>query len=97
MITAVIYNGIGLQLLALQKEGDNFLPDLSKDNKGANWFDEETQLLWMVIGGGDPVDIKTSPLVVVTFGVPAQTVDEFFGEKMARELCSILEYSSIKN
>ena len=80
----------------LQLEGDEFLPDLSTDAKGANWFDRDTKLLWMVIGGGDPVDIKTSPLVVVTFGVPAQTVDEFFGEKMVENFAAFFNIPASK-
>jgi hypothetical protein len=56
----------------------NFLPDLSTDDKGANWWDRDEQLLWFVLGGGDPVDIVTSANIIVTFNVPTQTVDEFF-------------------
>ena len=88
MVDMVQFTAVGC--LMLQMEGD-FFPDLKKDKKGANWFDRYTHIKWLVIGGGDPVDIKTSPMVVVKFGVPAQTVDEFYGERIVQNMADFFD------
>ena len=55
----------------------NHLPDLSTDAKGANWFDVENQMMWVIVGG-EPVDIITSPLIVVsTFFNPDLIANNF--------------------
>ncbi|XP_072034167.1 fibrocystin-L-like [Amphiura filiformis] len=56
----------------------NYKPSASSDTLGTNYFDRDRSTLYILVGGGDPVDIRTAPVVVVSFGVPAVSVDDFF-------------------
>jgi len=62
-------------------EGD-YKPDIATDSKGTNWFDRELQQIWIVLGGGEPVDIITSAEIVVAFNMPTMTADEFFSPEL---------------
>ena len=59
------------------------------DVHGDNFFDYNTRLQYVVVKGGSkfsPVEIRTSPGIVVSFDMPALTVDEFFEENLIDNL-----------
>ena len=48
---------------------DQFEPQLS-DISGANYFDPSKQILYVVVRGRNPVDIKTMPVIRILIGEP---------------------------
>ena len=57
---------------------------------GANFMDMANDILYVVVRGSDAIDIKTSALIVITFGFPAVTVDEFFGDNLVENLAKFV-------
>ena len=41
-----------------------FVPTTSM-NPGANWFDMDTKMLYITVKGGEPIDIRTTPVIQV--------------------------------
>lgn len=70
-------------------QGNEFDPQLSNDT-GTNYFDKETGELTIIIKGPQRVDVKTLESVIVTFGMPSLTVDQFFGEGIVENLANFL-------
>ena len=75
-------------------EGD-YLDDVSDASAvpGANWFNATGKQLCVKVTGVKLVDIKTSPLIIVSFEMPAMSVDEFFGEKIVENLAAFFGIS----
>lgn len=85
-----VYNDQGQQTLAAPSYASQYRPDVENDPAGSNYFDNDWNLLYVLVRGSTPVDIITSPLITVTFGMPAMTVDEFFGENLVNNLALFL-------
>ena len=49
-------------------------------------MDVKNDLLYVTLRGGEPIDIKTAPAVILAFGFPAISIDEFFGENLISNL-----------
>uniref|UniRef100_H2Y4C5 G8 domain-containing protein n=1 Tax=Ciona savignyi TaxID=51511 RepID=H2Y4C5_CIOSA len=54
-----------------------YRPTIS-DPTGANFFDRDNQMLHVTIKGNTPIDMYTAPVVVISFGIPPVTPNEFF-------------------
>ncbi|XP_072177767.1 fibrocystin-L-like [Diadema setosum] len=78
-----------LQLRKPQSEGE-FRPSTTSRLNGENYFDRDTKILYFVLAGPGRVDIKTVPVVTVTFGVPAVSIDDFFEENLRANLAALL-------
>lgn len=83
----------------LNEEGDfiwenepnkDYMPKLSSSIYGENYFDRDLSTLYILVRGAIPVDIVTTPVIVVSFGVPAVSVNEFFGENLINNLVAFL-------
>uniref|UniRef100_A0A8C5AWE7 PKHD1 like 1, tandem duplicate 1 n=1 Tax=Gadus morhua TaxID=8049 RepID=A0A8C5AWE7_GADMO len=61
---------------------------------GTNFFDRDTKMLQLLVRGSDPVEIRTSPLLVIAFNLPAMTEDQFFGDSLVRNLALFLKVPS---
>ena len=70
---------------------EDYRPSPSSDVYGENFFDRDAATLWINIKGSQPVDIVTTPVVMVTFGVPAIEVDDFFEENLISNLVAFLD------
>ena len=68
----------------------DYMPALSSSVFGENYFDRDLSTLYILVRGPLPVDIVTTPVIVVSFGVPAVSVDEFFGENLINNLVAFL-------
>ena len=53
-------------------------------------MDLKNDLLYVVIKGTDPIDIKTFPAVIVKFGFPAVKIDDFFEENLINNLARLV-------
>ncbi|XP_038131411.1 PKHD1 like 1, tandem duplicate 1 isoform X2 [Cyprinodon tularosa] len=69
---------------------DEFVP-LMNASMGSNYFDQDYKLLKVLVRGSTPVEIRTSPLIVVAFNMPALTEDEFFGQNLIQNLATFLK------
>ena len=47
-----------------QKNPDKFKPSIT-GSPGANWFDQDTNMLWITIKGKEPIDIITTAVIQV--------------------------------
>lgn len=67
-----------------------YVPQLS-DTLGTNFFDQDYKMLKVIVRGSQPVEVRTSPLLVIAFELPAMTEDEFFGNKLVQNLATFLK------
>ncbi|KAG7264283.1 hypothetical protein CRUP_026229 [Coryphaenoides rupestris] len=51
-------------------------------------------MLMLLVRGSEPVEVRTSPLLVVSFNLPAMTEEEFFGDSLVRNLAAFLNVPS---
>ena len=75
---------------------DEFKPAVSSMINGENYFDRDTQSLYLVLRGASIIEIKTTPVVIVSFGVPAVEADEFFEVNLVSNLAALLQISEEK-
>ena len=54
-------------------------------------MDRRTDMLYVTIVGSSPIDIKTSPAVVVKMGFPAIDVDDFFEKNLVQNLAKLVK------
>ncbi|XP_033119893.1 fibrocystin-L-like [Anneissia japonica] len=69
---------------------DQFLPTPASNIYGENYFDRKLQTLWVLVRGNQPLDIITTPVIMVAIGVPAVAVDDFFEENLVQNLANLL-------
>ncbi|XP_076824499.1 fibrocystin-L-like isoform X2 [Clavelina lepadiformis] len=67
-----------------------YRPAINSRIHGANFMDLKQDLLYVTLRGGEPIDIKTAPAVILAFGFPAISIDEFFGENLISNLAIYL-------
>jgi len=48
-------------------------------------------MLRLVVRGSLPVEIRISPVLIISFELPAMTEDEFFGDSLIRNLAAFLK------
>ncbi|XP_060067607.1 fibrocystin-L-like [Ylistrum balloti] len=64
-----------------------FVPDeKSNDRTGTNFFDRNSNVLYVLLRGSSPVKIVTNPSFIVSFQIPALTPEEFYGEALVHNL-----------
>ena len=68
-----------------------YLPDVTSDPSGANWFDSNTQMLHVCVRGSAVVDIVTIETIFISFDLPYMTEDEFYGEQIVENLALYLD------
>ncbi|KAJ8273405.1 hypothetical protein GJAV_G00101260 [Gymnothorax javanicus] len=68
-----------------------YLPDFSSGAHGANFFDSTYKMLYVLVRGSTPVEIRTSPLLFISFELPAMTVEDFFSDNLVRNLALFLK------
>ncbi|XP_040210792.1 fibrocystin-L-like [Rana temporaria] len=73
-----------------------YMPQLSSSVFGENFFDRDYNMLYVLVRGSSPVEIRTSPLIVLAFNLPAMTVDQFYGENLVRNLALFLKIPASK-
>ena len=83
-------NDQGQEVLDAPTVPDEYLPDVVNGAHGDNYFDNDWNLLYVMIRGPTPLEIRTSPMITLSFSMPAMTVDEFFGENIANNLALFL-------
>lgn len=67
-----------------------YIPQLNA-TKGTNYFDQEFKMLKVLVRGSDPVEIRTAPVIFVSFELPTMTEEEFFGDNLVKNLAAFLQ------
>ncbi|CAJ0921012.1 unnamed protein product [Ranitomeya imitator] len=73
-----------------------YMPLLNSTILGENFFDRVYNMLYILVRGSIPVEIRTSPLIVISFNLPAMTVDQFYGDNLVRNLALFLKIPASK-
>lgn len=60
------------------------------NNTGTNIFDKDSGELTFIVKGSMPINVISIDSVIVTFGLPDMTPDEFFGENIIENLATYL-------
>ena len=69
---------------------DQYNPSVDSMVFGENYFDRDTMTQWILIRGSEPVEIRTTAVIMVTFGVPAVAVDDFYEINLVNNLAALL-------
>ncbi|CAH8626270.1 unnamed protein product [Schistosoma guineensis] len=85
-----ITNNLGQTVLQAPKTLNEFMPNVITDPAGSNYFDDSAQMLYVIIKGEDIITIKLSQLIKVAFGLPAMTIDQFYGSEVVNNLANYL-------
>lgn len=67
-----------------------YVPELNS-TQGTNYFDQEFKMLRVLVRGSDPVEIRTAPVLFLSFELPTMTEDEFFGDNLVQNLAAFLK------
>lgn len=67
-----------------------YVPELNA-TIGTNYFDQEYKMLKVLVRGSEPVEIRTAPVIFVSFELPTMTEEEFFGDNLVRNLAAFLK------
>lgn len=67
-----------------------YVPQLSAI-LGTNYFDQDYKMLKVLVRGSQPVEVRTAPVLVIAFELPAMTEDEFFGDNLVQNLATFLK------
>ncbi|XP_078542271.1 fibrocystin-L [Lissotriton helveticus] len=74
-----------------------YVPSLNSTTPGETYFDSTYQMLYVLLRGSTPVEIRTSPLLVISFNLPAMTEDEFYaGPNLVNNLALFLKIPANK-
>ncbi|KAK9957826.1 hypothetical protein ABG768_012036 [Culter alburnus] len=72
-----------------------YVPSFNSSH-GSNFFDQDYKMLNILLRGSEPVQIRTSPVLVLAFNLPAMTEAEFFGANLVNNLALFLKIPANK-
>lgn len=75
---------------------DQYIPQMKSEVYGSNYFDNTYKMLNILVRGSTPVEIRTSPLLFISFQMPAMTIDKFFGDSLIMNLAIFLKIPANK-
>lgn len=58
---------------------------------GSNFFDADNKMVRVVLRGSTPAEIRTSPVLFISFDLPTMTEDQFFKDKLILNLATMLK------
>ncbi|KAM9290514.1 fibrocystin-L-like, partial [Gastrophryne carolinensis] len=93
--TNVVWKGTDYTTQAPTYKGQ-YMPQLNSSVNGENFFDNDYKMLYILVRGSTPVEIRTTPLIVVAFNFPAMTVDQFYGANLVQNLALFLNIPASK-
>ncbi|XP_042362122.1 fibrocystin-L-like [Plectropomus leopardus] len=67
-----------------------YVPKLNA-TAGTNFFDQDYKMLKVLVRGSQPVEVRTAPVLILAFDLPAMTEDEFFGDSLIQNLATFLK------
>ena len=73
----------------LNDPGVNYMPSCS-DPVGSNYIDRDARLIYFTLKGTNKIILKRANVVIVSFGLPAMSEDEFFASNIIENLAGML-------
>jgi hypothetical protein len=69
--------------------GNEYEPQLA-NGTGTNYYDKDRGEITFIIMGPEQIDIKSADTIIVSFGIPALTVADFYGDNLVENLAAFL-------
>uniref|UniRef100_A0A3B5MPL8 G8 domain-containing protein n=1 Tax=Xiphophorus couchianus TaxID=32473 RepID=A0A3B5MPL8_9TELE len=66
-----------------------FVPQMNA-SMGTNFFDRDYKMLKVLLRGSGPLEIRTAPVLILAFNMPALTDNQFFGDSLVQNLAQFL-------
>lgn len=73
----------------VNEDGVDYMPTCA-DDSGANYLDRDARLIYFVLKGQDKIVLKRANVVIVSFGLPAMSADDFFSSNIIENLAGML-------
>lgn len=73
----------------LNEDGVDYIPTCAND-VGSNYIDRNARLLYFVLKGSEDVILKRANVVLVSFGLPAMSEDDFYNTNLIENLAAML-------
>ena len=70
---------------------NEFIPTIA-NHSGSNYFDTNTGLLYLIVGGSKPYNVTMKPIILLGMGVSV-SVDDFYGKDVVSALATLLGVS----
>ncbi|KAK3587658.1 hypothetical protein CHS0354_042441 [Potamilus streckersoni] len=92
------YTSTGAMVLKRETYEGQYMPNVNTDASGTNYINMKTGIICFIVKGPRAVEIKTAEVIMVAFGLPMMTVDDFFGKNLVQNLAAFLSipYSKIR-
>uniref|UniRef100_A0A3B5MPJ0 G8 domain-containing protein n=1 Tax=Xiphophorus couchianus TaxID=32473 RepID=A0A3B5MPJ0_9TELE len=69
---------------------DYILREPMNASMGTNFFDRDYKMLKVLLRGSGPLEIRTAPVLILAFNMPALTDNQFFGDSLVQNLAQFL-------
>ncbi|KAF6769423.1 hypothetical protein AHF37_12765 [Paragonimus kellicotti] len=69
------------------------MPNVDTDAAGTNYYNENKQMLYVILKGAVIVEIKLAQVVKLAFGISAMSEAEFFASNVIENLATFLGVS----
>ncbi|XP_053372849.1 fibrocystin-L-like [Mercenaria mercenaria] len=79
----------GRYIISMPK-GNEYEPRIT-DTAGTNYFDRNRGEITIIIRGHARIDVRTQNTIIVSFGIPALPVEEFYGENIVENLAAFID------
>lgn len=67
-----------------------YIPQLNA-TAGTNFFDQDYKMLKILLTGSVPVEVRTAPVLIIAFGMPSMTEEQFYGDNLIINLSKFLK------
>ncbi|KAF8567271.1 hypothetical protein P879_01118 [Paragonimus westermani] len=84
------YNDKNQLILSEPTSDDQFMPNVDTDAAGTNYYNENRQMLFVILKGTVIVEIKLAQVVKLAFGISAMSEAEFFASNVIENLALFL-------
>ncbi|XP_053372850.1 fibrocystin-L-like [Mercenaria mercenaria] len=71
-------------------KGNEFEPRIT-DTAGTNFFDRNRGEITIIIKGNVRIDVRTQNTIIVSFGIPALTLEDFYGKNIVENLAAFFD------
>ncbi|KAK3587659.1 hypothetical protein CHS0354_042443 [Potamilus streckersoni] len=92
------YTPTGAMVLKRETYEGQYMPNVNTDASGTNYINIKTGIICFIVKSPRVIEIKTAEVIMVAFGLPMMTVDDFFGQNLVQNLAAFLSipYSKIR-
>uniref|UniRef100_A0A3B5MPL0 G8 domain-containing protein n=1 Tax=Xiphophorus couchianus TaxID=32473 RepID=A0A3B5MPL0_9TELE len=84
-----VWNDDGSDYILREPAFRGFVPQMNA-SMGTNFFDRDYKMLKVLLRGSGPLEIRTAPVLILAFNMPALTDNQFFGDSLVQNLAQFL-------